>query len=145
MSKLGKILLYIAVAGAFADVFAGWKSWEKFSDDKSALTQVERDRDAAKQSALQAAQKADDAAKATEAAKTQLTEANNKVDDLTSKLTAAQKTADESSTALTAAKDAAKQAQDNLDHIKSVLGDMTPEAAKDAVTKAKEEVAANAS
>jgi vacuolar-type H+-ATPase subunit I/STV1 len=145
MSKLGKILLYIAVVGALADVAAAYLSWNKFGADQAVITTTQTDRDTYKKQVVLAKQKADDATKAAADAQTQLTEQKAKVDDLTAKLGDAQKSLNDANTAVSQAQATQKGLQDQLDHVKSVLGDMTPEQATAAIKTAQDALATNQS
>jgi len=138
MSKLGKILLWVALVGAIVAIGAGIALTLQYNDTKANLAQT--------QQAKAAADKATAKAKAATAAKAesdkQLADAKTQVDDLTTKLTDAKKQADDANTAVKTANDAAKTAQDTLDKIKATLGDETPEQYKADKTKAESDLAA---
>ena len=136
MSKLGKIFLYIAVAGAAVAVVFGWLVIGKYNDTKANLAQTETakeqsDREAAKQ---KAAAEAADLAKTD--AETKLTAANTQISDLNDKVTAAQKDADDAKGALQKATDDAKKAADALAAIQSALGGKSPDEIVAAANKA---------
>jgi hypothetical protein len=142
MSNLGKIFIYVALAGAVAAAIAGGLLIEKRGEDAAVLAQTQQAKakdeqtivkDKAENTALTAA-KADSDAK--------LATATSKIDDLNTQLTTAQKTADDAKTAVTTAETNAKTAQDKLDAIQKSLGDETPEQYKADKTKAEADLAA---
>jgi multidrug efflux pump subunit AcrA (membrane-fusion protein) len=140
MSKLGKILLYIAVAGAVADILAAFLSYQKFGEDKTSITHAQQERDSAKSQVDAAKKAADDAAQAEEAAKTELADTQSKFGDLQSKLTAEEKTLTDTNVALTQAQDAQKTAEAQVQQLTSTLG------GKDALVKqAQDDLAASQS
>ena len=127
MSKLGKILLWVALVGALVAVGAGVALVLQFNNTKANLVQTQQ----AKEAAEKATAKAKAETQAVQAAKAesdkQLADAQSQVTDLTSKLTDAKKQADDAAAAVKTANDAAKTAQDALDAIKKTLGNETPE------------------
>lgn len=145
MSNLGKILMYVALAGAIVAGVFGVLLIGKYNDTKTNLTQSEQAKQVSDAAAKQAKAEALSAAQAKADAEAELSTATTKVNDLTTQLTAAQKTADEASTALKTATDAAKTAQDNLDKIKATLGDQTAEQIIAAEKKAEADLAASQS
>jgi len=145
MSNLGKILLYIAVAGAAADIYAAYASYQKFGNDKTAVAQAEQARDTAKADLVGAKKAEQDATQTAADATSKLTDAQSKVDDLNTKLAADEKTLADSNTALTAAQTAAKTANDQLQTLNTALNGQTPDDLKAAVKKAQDDLAANQS
>jgi hypothetical protein len=145
MSQLGKILLWVALAGAIvAGVFGGLLIFGKggFNETKANLAQTTAAKiaddqtivkDKAEYTALTAA-KADSDAK--------LATANTTITDLNTQLDAAKKQAADSATALATANDSLKTAQDTLKQIKDALGDETPEQYKADKAKAASDLAA---
>lgn len=144
MSQLGKIFLYVALAGAVAAAIAGWMVISKVNDQKGNIVQVSHERDLAKAASTKAAQEADAAKKAQEQAEADLNANKSKIDDLNTKLTAATKDQDDLKAAVAQANDATKKAQDQVKHITDVLG-MSPEDAKTAIKKAQDDLAATQS
>jgi uncharacterized coiled-coil protein SlyX len=145
MSKLGTSFLWIALVGAIVAGFAGYKAWYKMHSDQSSISQAETGAAVARKQAEEAKKDAATAADAQKKAQADLADAQSKVDDLNSKLTTAQKTADDATSAISQAKADGDKAKADLQHIKDVLGDMSPEDAKAAIQKANDALAANQS
>ena len=145
MSKLGKILLYVAAVGALADVGAAFMSHQKFGEDKTHITEANQATATAK-SDLAVAKKAEDVAtQAAAAAKTELTDTKAKLDDLNSKLTEQEKTLADTNTALSTAKDAEKASEDKLQALTTALQGHTPDELNATIKKAQDDLAANQS
>ena len=144
MSSLGKILLWVALLGAFADGFAGWLAISKYNVEKVAHVEAQQAQQVAVQATKKAKQEADAANEAKAQAETELSESKNKLDDLNAKLATAQKGQDDLKAAVQTANDNAKKAQDDLQHVHEVLN-MTPEEAKAAIQKAQDDLTANQS
>jgi uncharacterized protein HemX len=142
MSKLGKILLWAALAGAIVAVGAGVALVLQYNDTKTNLVQTQ----AAKATAEQAAKKAQAetaAAKAAQAdSESKLTTANSKIDDLNTQLTAAQKQVSDATAAVQTATDAAKAAQDKVDAITKTLNGKTADEIVAAEAKAESDLSA---
>jgi hypothetical protein len=142
MSKLGKILLWAALAGAIVAVGAGVALVLQYNDTKTNLVQTQ----AAKATAEQAAKKAQAETAAANAAKadsdSKLVTANSKIDDLNTQLTAAQKQVSDATTAAQTATDAAKAAQDKLDAITKTLNGKTADEIVAAEAKAESDLSA---
>src|SRR5260221_6446343 len=110
MSKLGKILLWVALVGALVAIGAGIALNQKYNDTKTNLANSKA-AEAADQQKI-AKQKAENEALATAKADSdkQLADSQNQVTDLNTKLTDAKKQATDAATALVTANDAAKAA-----------------------------------
>ncbi|MCE0496821.1 MAG: hypothetical protein LV481_02580 [Methylacidiphilales bacterium] len=145
MSKLGKILLYLAVVGALADIGAAFMSYQKFGTDKKTLTDATQARDTAKADLVVAKKAQTVAEQAEAAANTSLADAKTKLDDLNTKLATDEKTLTDTQTALTTAQAATKTAQDQLTALNTSLGGQSPDDLKTAVKKAQDDLANNQS
>ncbi len=143
MSKLGKIFLYIAVAGAIVSVIAGVGVLQKRAEDKANLDQAT----AAKAAADQATAKQKAIAEAATQAKTdadkQLADTKAQVDTLNTQLTDAKKQADDAKGAVDAAKAAADKAAADLAAITSKLNGQSPDDLIAAKTKAEKDLQAS--
>ena len=142
MSKLGKIFLGIALAGALASIVAGYLVITKLNDTKTNLQQTATaktvsDAEAKKQKGL-----AEAAATAEADANSKLTTANSNIDKLNGQLSDAQKASDAANAALTQAKTDADKAKADLDAINKTLNGQTPDALVAAKTKAEQDLAA---
>jgi hypothetical protein len=142
MSKLGKILLWVALVGAIVAIGAGVALILKYNDTKLNLHNTELAKAADDQTIVK--QKADYATltAAKNDVDSKLTTANSKIDDLNTALAAAQKQASDASAAVATANAAAKTAQDALDAIHQTLGNETPQQYKDDKAKAESDLAA---
>ena len=142
MSKLGKILLWVALVGALAAVGAGFLLTGKYNDTKASLAQTALAKIASDKEAAQAKKDTDAANQAKADTDTKLVAANAKVDDLNTQLTTAQKLATDSGTALQTANNATKAAQDALDAIKKTLNGKTADELVAETTKAEADLTA---
>jgi membrane-associated HD superfamily phosphohydrolase len=142
MSKLGIGLFYFALVGAIAAAVFGFLLVQKFQTSKADLTQTQQSLTVAKTATVAAKKKADEATQARDEAETELTESKSKVDDLNTKLAAAQKNSDDLTQQLQTAKSDGDKAKSDLQHIKDVLGTMSPEDMKAAMQKAQSDMAA---
>lgn len=143
MSPIGKILLYVALAGALLAVIFGFAVVQQRSGDAVALTK-EKQAVVSQVQMTKRVQAEVDAAKAAQAqAETDAAAQKTKVDDLTSKLTDVQTKQTTLETAVKTSQDATAKAQAELDHVKSVLGDKTPEEMKADVDKLTAQMAAD--
>jgi hypothetical protein len=145
MSKLGKIFLYLAVAGALAAVFGAYEAWNKINGDKTTIVQSQQERDAAKQAADKAKQEADAAIQDKEKAVSDLAADKSKMDELNASLSTAQQKQTELSTQLQDAKASVARAEQDLQHVKDIFNGMTPDQAKAAMKKAQDDLLANQS
>jgi chemotaxis protein histidine kinase CheA len=140
MSKLGKILLWVALVGALAAVGAGVMLTLQYTGTRATLAQTEQEKTLAEA----AAKKADAEAKAAKAAQadddSKLSDANKKIDDLNTQLTQAQKDKDDATAAVASANDKAKTAQDALDAINKTLNGQTPDELVAATAKAQDDL-----
>ena len=143
MSKLGKILLGIALLGALVSIVAGYLVIQKYNDTKTNLVTTQTAKEASDKAAAAAKADALTAAQAKADAEAKLSDSTAKVDSLTSKLTDTLKDQDTLKAAVQTANDAAKKAQDDLQKLNDSLGGMTPDQMKDKVDKAEQAVAAD--
>jgi hypothetical protein len=125
MSQLGKILLYVALAGGLACLFAGYLIIKQRGDDKVAMQQVTDAKTASDAAAAKAKAEATAATAAQKDAETKLADSTTKLTDLNSQLDAAKKAASDSQTALSAATDATKALQDKVDAMTKDLNGRT--------------------
>ncbi len=130
MSKLGKILFYIALAGGVAAAIAGWLIIQKRAEDKANLVQTQQAKDLADKATAKAKAETDAVTAAKADSDQKLTAATTQVADLGTQLTEAKKQASDAAGALDTANAAAKAAQDNLDKLKTAFGDKAPEQIK---------------
>jgi len=142
MSKLGKILLWVALVGAIVAVGAGVALVLQFNDTKQTLVQTQQAKAAAEQATVKAKAETEAVTAAKAESDKQLADAKSQVDDLNTKLTEAKKEASDAATAVQTANATAKTAQDTLDAIKKTLGDETPEQYLADKTKAEADLAA---
>jgi hypothetical protein len=145
MSQLGKIFLYVALAGAIVAAVAGVGVIMQYSSETSVLNQTKQDVTTQQLAAKKAKAEADAATQAKNEADTELAEQKSKVDDLNSKLADAEKNVTDAQAAVQSSKDAAAKAQAALDHINSVLNGVTPEDLQANADKLKAQVQADAS
>jgi hypothetical protein len=136
MSSLGKILLYVAVAGAVAAAGGAYMLFKQNHDTAADLVQVKQSVEAVKKKEVEAEKAKDVALKEKEATDSALTEANTNLDDMKSKLDAATKAQDDIKAALATAAANADKATQDLKHFQDILGGMSPEEAKAAIAKA---------
>jgi multidrug efflux pump subunit AcrA (membrane-fusion protein) len=127
MSKLGKILLWVALVGAIVAVGAGVALIFQYNDTKTNLAQTQLAKktddetivkDKAEYTALTAAKAKTDSDLAT---------ANSNISDLNTQLDTAKKAAADATTALQTSNDTVKADQDKLDAISKALGGKSPE------------------
>jgi len=142
MSKLGKILLWVALVGAFVAVGAGIALVLKYNDTKEDLAQTQLAKAAADKATAQAKQETADIKTAKAETDANLVTANTKIGDLTTQLTAAQKAATDAATAVQTANDAAKKAQADLDAITKTLNGKTADEIVAAEAKAESDLTA---
>jgi uncharacterized phage infection (PIP) family protein YhgE len=142
MSNLGKILLYLAVAGALADIYAAYASYQRFGADKTTITNTQNTlattrSNLASETKLQE-QTADTLAKTSAT----LTDTKAQVDDLQSKLDAEDKTLADTKTALAQAQSDAKAQKDQLDELTKALNGHSPDELNALVKQEKDDLAA---
>jgi hypothetical protein len=137
MSQLGKILLYVALAGGIACLVGGYMILQKRAEDAVTLKQTQDAKTASDAAAAKAKAEATAAAAAQKDAEGKLADANTKLTDLGTQLDAAKKAADDSQKALSAATDATKALQDKLDAINKDLNGRTVQDYIGDATKAK--------
>jgi hypothetical protein len=142
MSKLGKILLWVALAGAIVAIGAGVALVFQYNDTKTNLAQTQIAKKNAEQEIGQAKQEAAAATAATADSNAKLADATSKITDLNTQLTTAQKAAADAATAEQTANAAAKTAQDALDAINKTLNGETADQYVADKTKAESDLAA---
>jgi hypothetical protein len=142
MSQLGKILLYVALAGGLASVVAGYLVIQKRGDDAVALKQSQDAKAASDQATAKAKAEAAAAKQAETDAETKVTTANSTIDDLKTQLATAQKASTDAQTAIQTANDAAKAALDKLDAFNKTLNGATPDQLVADKTKAEADLTA---
>jgi multidrug efflux pump subunit AcrA (membrane-fusion protein) len=114
MSKLGKIFLYIAVAGALADIVGAILSYNKFGTDKSNIALAKQNLAAEKSQVDSANKAAKEALDARNTAQGELSDANAKIDGLQTQLVSAQKDLTDAQVALKKATEDAQVAEQQL-------------------------------
>src|ERR1700734_417594 len=117
MSKLGKILLWVALAGAVVAIGAGVALIFQYNDTKSNLAQTTAAKTADDQTIVKVKAENTQLAAAKADSDKQLADATSKISDLNTQLTTAQQQAKDAATAVKTATDAAKTAKDALDAI----------------------------
>src|SRR3984957_18106910 len=127
MSKLGKILLWVALAGAVVAIGAGVALIFQYNDTKTNLAQTTAAKTADDQTIVKVKAENTQLADAKDTSDKQLADATNKISDLNTQLTTAQKAEDDAKTAVQTANDAAKVAKDALDAINQKLKGQTPD------------------
>ena len=142
MSPLGKILLWVALAGAIAAGIAGGLLIQKRATDVANLAQAQQNVATANQQVKSAKAAADAAEKDKTDSEAKLTAANSKVDDLNKQLLTVQGQATDAAKALETANENYKTAQDALDKLKATLGNDTAESLKADKSKAEADLAA---
>ncbi|MCE0521910.1 MAG: hypothetical protein LV480_03265 [Methylacidiphilales bacterium] len=126
MSNLGKILLYVALAGAVVAIGAGIALILQFNTTKVSLVQTQKAKAADDQKIIKDKAENDALTAAKKQSDDDLATANSKIGDLNTALTSAQKEANDATAAVQKANDAAKTAQDALDTIQKELGGEKP-------------------
>jgi len=142
MSKLGKIFLYVALAGALVAAIAGGLLIEKRGEDQTLIKQTQDARLASDKAAVQAKQETVAVTQAKAETEKQLADTKSQINDLNTKLTTTQQQAKDAATALETANAATKAAQDNLDAIKKTLNGKTADEIVAAEAKAEADLAA---
>ena len=140
MSQLGKILLYVALAGGIACLVGGYMIIAKRGEDAVALKQETDAKTASDSAAAKAKAEAAAAKTAQTDAETKLATATSSLTDLNSQLDAAKKATTDATTALAAATDATKALQTKVD---AMTGDLKGRSVSDYVadaTKAKSDL-----
>jgi predicted nucleic acid-binding Zn-ribbon protein len=127
MSKLGKILLWVALAGAIVGFGVGGALILKYNDAKVILQNALLAKEASDQKIVKDKAEYDDLTAAKAESDKELAAANAQVDDIKTQLSTATKQLSDSTTALSTANDAVKAAQDKLDAINQALGGKPPE------------------
>jgi multidrug efflux pump subunit AcrA (membrane-fusion protein) len=134
MSKLGIIFVYIALAGAVAALWFGYKLTTKYDTNQTSLSQVSQQLTSETTLAKKTKKDLDEANSAKDQVTAQLTTANTQIDTDKTQLAAAQKAQDDLNTQLTQAKADVQTQLDNIKKINDALG-MSPEDAKAKMAK----------
>ena len=142
MSPLGKILLYVALAGGIAAAVAGYMLINQRKVDAQTLADTVTQKTAAETAQKKAQADATAAKQAETDAETKLTTANSKIDDLNTQLASATKQAADAQAAVTTANAATKDAQDKLDAITKTLNGKTADEIVAAEAKAESDLQA---
>jgi hypothetical protein len=143
MSPLGKIFLYVALAGAVVALIPGYLLITGYDSQATTLQQTQATL-STQQAKVQAALKETTEAKAAETdAESKLTEANTKADTLTSQLADAEKKASDATAAVQSAQDDTKKAQAQLDQMNAALKGQKPEDVEAQLDKLTAQVAAD--
>jgi hypothetical protein len=125
MSPLGKILLYVALAGGIAAAVGGYLNYTARKADAQTLTDTVAAKNASDTAAKKAQAEAAAEKQAETDAETKVTTANSTIDDLKTQLTTAQKQAADATAAVQTANDAATAAKTQLDAINKTLNGAT--------------------
>jgi len=142
MSKLGKILLWVALAGAIVAIGAGVALVFQYNDTKTTLAQEQIAKKNTEQAMAQAKQEAAAATAATADSNAKLADATSKITDLNTQLDTAKKAAADAATAEQTANDAATAAKAALDAINKTLNGETADQYVADKTKAESDLAA---
>lgn len=141
MSSLGKILLIVAAVGALACIAGAWLLANKYHGTYSELTQTKQTVETEKKEVAKATQAQQAAEKAQQTAEADAKQAKSDLDESKQKLDALQKTADDLTATAKTASDNLAKAKEELKHFQDALG-MSPDEAKAAIQKAKDDQAA---
>lgn len=143
MSQLGKIFLWVALAGALVAIVFGWIDISDYKTQTATLKQVQSDVASERQKVTVANQATAAAQAETATAKTQVTEAQKKLDDLTAQVADATKKQTDLQAQVQAATDATTKAQAELTRISGVLKNKAPEEVMTDIDKLNAQVAAD--
>jgi predicted RNase H-like nuclease (RuvC/YqgF family) len=143
MSQLGKIFLWVALAGALAAIAFGYLNITQYTAQARILTQTRADNAVERQKTQKAQAEADANKVSEQQAQTQLADAQKNSDDLKSQLSDAQKKATDLQTAVQTSTDTATKAQAELTRISGVLKGSAPEEVMAKVDKLNDQVAAD--
>jgi len=127
MSKLGKIFLFLAFAGALAAAVAGYLLIEARGVDQSNLATAQQKAAAEEKAVVQAKSQVQEAQTAEKTAEQKASDDDSKITDLNNQLTTAQKDAADAHAAVKQAQDDAKAAADKLADITTKMGGKTPD------------------
>jgi FtsZ-interacting cell division protein ZipA len=142
MSNLGKILLYVAFAGAIAALVVGGLLIKKRWDDAAVLQATQKEKADTEIKLKKSQDETTQANTARGEAEKAEADAKAHADDLDSQLTSAKKDTADAKAALDTATANTKTIQDQLDKMKADLGDKTVQQYKDAEAKAESDLAA---
>jgi hypothetical protein len=141
MSKLGIILVYVALVGAVVAGVFGWMLIQKYTTTQTSLSQVQTSLTATMAKVKKVSKDLDDANSAKDQVTAQLSTANAQIDTDKTQLAAAQKAQDDLNTQLKQAQADEQAAKDAVTKITSDLG-MSPEDAKAKIAKDEADIAA---
>jgi chromosome segregation ATPase len=142
MSQIGKILLYVALAGGIAAAVAGFMLIQKRGEDKATIDQVTTAKTASDAATKKAEAEAKDAKQAESDAEAKAATMSSKVDDLNTQLATATKQASDAATALQTATTATQTVQAQLDAINKTLNGQTADYYVQQATKAQSDLQA---
>lgn len=142
MSTLGKILLYVALAGAIASVVLGYLVNTKIKEGAAALVTANSQKATAEQKMKVALADAEKAHADQATAEGKLKDATTTAETAKAEMAKIQEQATAAATALNDAKQKATEAQDALDKVKASLGTDTPEGLRTDKKKAEDDLAA---
>jgi hypothetical protein len=141
MSKLGIILVYVALLGAVASGVIGWMLIQKYTTTQSSLSQVQTSLTASMAKVKKVSKDLDDANSAKDQVAAQLSTANTQIDTDKTQLAAAQKAQDDLTTQIKQAQSDEQAAKDALAAVNTKLG-MSPDDALAKISKDEADVAA---
>ncbi len=135
MSSIGKILLYVALAGLIAAAVGAWLLVQKYHETNDSLVLAQQNLDVAKKATADALKAKETAIKEKEATDSALADTKANLDSVQGKFDDLTKQQADIKAALDTAKANADKAAQDLKHVTDVLG-MSPEDAKAAMQKA---------
>ncbi len=142
MSNLGKILLYVALAGALAAIGLGVAVVNARIGDRAILADTQTKEKTAELAASTAKKEAEAAKQAQTDAEGKLATDDSKITDLNSQLADAQKQAADAKAAVDKANADAKTANDNLAALNTALDNKSPDEIKAQIAKAQSDLQA---
>jgi hypothetical protein len=141
MSKLGIILVYVALVGALASGVFGWMLIQKYSTAQTTLGQAQQSVTTANRRAEKASSEAKQAQAQVDQVNADLATTKGQLNDTNDKLNAAQKAQDDLKAQITQAQADEQKAKADLAQVNAALG-MTPDEAKAAIQKGQSDLAA---
>ena len=143
MSPTGKILLYLAIAGAVAAGVAGYLKIEQYNTQTGSLNQVQASLESSHHQVTEAQHEAELAKQAQADDDTKLADTSKKLDDLNTQLASVQKEKDDLTAAVAASQDKATKAQAQLDEMTAALKGQTPDQIAASLAQMKQQVDAD--
>jgi outer membrane murein-binding lipoprotein Lpp len=143
MSPLGKILLYVALAGALAAGVGGYLKIQQYNTQTGTLNQAQASLESSHHQVSEAEHAAQLAKEAQADDDAKLADTTKKLDDLNTQLAAVQKDKDDLTAAVADSKDKATKAQAQLDQMTAALGGQTPDQIKAGLAQMKQQVDAD--